>query len=247
MFYLSPDHWSPRFGDDFFTIEMEKRRWVEPSQVEGGGQGAGSDGSLNDIVADAVVPSQRRCRPPSGPALYYDIKIKYGNFERIILRRYSQFQWLHSTLSLSPPIPSTPELMPEEELPPSPLFSIKTPYFAGCIRFPCFCFCDPKSNNNDSSGGSSSQPHKSTSSSTREEDRQECLRDFLEDTLSRPGYVSDERLVCFLELDQLQQHKNHVLNGKGASPSISGDLTKRKNKRSVVANFGTTVKLYETT
>uniref|UniRef100_A0A7R9ZN81 PX domain-containing protein n=1 Tax=Craspedostauros australis TaxID=1486917 RepID=A0A7R9ZN81_9STRA len=76
--YLSPQDWSPRFDDSFFTIQIR---------------------SFHRLSA---MPQRRLCGGNTHhPAYYYEITVRRGHAEWKVMRRYSEFQWLHRQHGIS--------------------------------------------------------------------------------------------------------------------------------------------------
>lgn len=83
MMYLPPDKWSPRFGEQFYTVHIGKFLNCETLPT--------TDSFASDTCS-CLSPGRRR------PAVYYEIVIQFGNSSRSVYRRYSHFHYLQKKL-----------------------------------------------------------------------------------------------------------------------------------------------------
>jgi PX domain len=81
--FLAADQWSPRFQGTFFTVKMETFDFCRDHPPE-------SSTESSDIPAGKGT----------FPAYYYKIDVCSGHAKHSVLRRYSQFDWLVSKVSL---------------------------------------------------------------------------------------------------------------------------------------------------
>ena len=91
-FYLSPEHWSPRYDASFFTVHVSNRKMFGLNE-------AGnylSQSSLEEPALIDLVKSRYH------PACYYEVKVLFGRSEKILWRRFAQFQWLYDQVSIFP-------------------------------------------------------------------------------------------------------------------------------------------------
>jgi len=74
MMFLPPDKWSPRYEQQFYTVEMNKYTKLD-----------------KDPTTDNNDTCQIFCGKPKFPAIYYTIDIFCGTSKHTCQRRYSQF------------------------------------------------------------------------------------------------------------------------------------------------------------
>jgi hypothetical protein len=86
MLYLPEKDWSSRFGPEFFTVSLDSRRIYEIAP-----EGASNSGA----------------RHRSHPAMYFVIKVKCANCEKLCPRRYSQFRQLYDEILKIPKLHRT--------------------------------------------------------------------------------------------------------------------------------------------
>lgn len=109
MMYLPDDKWSPRYEQQFYTIQMKKySKLNKPPSTE-------------DIFTQESC--QLFCGQPKFPAVYYSIEISCGSSKHTCLRRYSQF------LSLCNKFDPTGKLCIRARLPPKSPFRETTDEF----------------------------------------------------------------------------------------------------------------------
>ena len=105
MFYLRPENFSPRYADEFYTVEVA----VSPPSSQ-----------------EMIVSSPPSPPPPPmvegrthHPAVYYSLVVRSGSRSRTVRRRYSQFRWLREEIGRrSALIPSySPSSPRAEDLP----------------------------------------------------------------------------------------------------------------------------------
>ena len=105
MFYLRPESFSPRYADEFYTVEVA----VSPPSSQ-----------------EMIVSSPPSPPPPPmvegrthHPAVYYSLVVRSGSRSRTVRRRYSQFRWLREEIGRrSALIPSySPSSPRAEDLP----------------------------------------------------------------------------------------------------------------------------------
>eukprot|EP00978_Attheya_sp_CCMP212_P008290 scaffold19457_cov49-Attheya_sp.AAC.6 len=90
MFYLPPEHWSPRYDSTFFTAKVEAYNKCNASPCPGEPGHVGGN--------------------THHPAVYYEVAI-YCQHERwVCYRRYSNFHWMHMELLQSPPVVELPDV-----------------------------------------------------------------------------------------------------------------------------------------
>ena len=89
--FLAADQWSPRFQSTFFTVKME---------------------TMDLCGARPPESSTEPSRIPPGkntfPAYYFKIVVFSGHAKHSVLRRYSQFDWLVSKVSIGTNTPKMP-------------------------------------------------------------------------------------------------------------------------------------------
>jgi len=102
LMFLPKDQWSPRYEETFYSVKLE---------------------GYQLLLQEA--PSHDNPPPPgklSFPAYYYQVVVYRGHDKKTLLRRYSQFKWLHQQLLAHPPIlnneNSTTNSEPLPSLPP---------------------------------------------------------------------------------------------------------------------------------
>ena len=78
MMFLPPDKWSPRFGEQFYTVKMAKFLKCQTPPT-----------------TDSFASDTCSCfSSPVGPAVYYEVMILSGNSSQCVYRRYSEFHYL---------------------------------------------------------------------------------------------------------------------------------------------------------
>jgi hypothetical protein len=83
MHYLSPEHWSPRFDSNFFTTEIIS--WTSLAAPP--------------FVDTATADNTSGCgKSGRFPAIYYTIEIRFGHNRIQVMRRFSEFLYLHHQL-----------------------------------------------------------------------------------------------------------------------------------------------------
>jgi hypothetical protein len=101
LVYLPKDFWSPRYDSNFYTLALEGKQYVE-----------------SDLpVAPAAVGGKK-----SLPAYYYEIVVYREHDRKRVLRRYSQFKWLHEQILAHPPPPGETAAAEETVEGPFPRF-----------------------------------------------------------------------------------------------------------------------------
>lgn len=95
-FYLTPEHWSKRYDPSFFTIYVDDRKYFQTVPVD--------DDMFEYDDADPRLSLRNIAKNRYHPACYYQVRICYGIKEKIIWRRFAQFQHLVDQISMFPPI-----------------------------------------------------------------------------------------------------------------------------------------------
>lgn len=83
LFYLSYNHWSPRFDPTFFSVKMMGHEKIANQLPEG----------INNLGGKQSLP-----------AYYYKITVFREHSKTVILRRFSQFRKLYKDLRSNPPL-----------------------------------------------------------------------------------------------------------------------------------------------
>ncbi|KAG7337144.1 PX domain containing protein [Nitzschia inconspicua] len=93
MMYLAHEDWSPRFETTFYTIRIDGYELVTKTTT------------TTTTTTPLLLPPSSLLRDGGGktnlPAYYYKITVFCGHYRRMVLRRYSQFEWLYKHLPLS--------------------------------------------------------------------------------------------------------------------------------------------------
>jgi hypothetical protein len=103
MMFLPESKWSPRYESQFYTIRMNSYVTLEKPPPEEDEDAVGRNNTFGNDTDDIytffklcnilnVTPNK------TFPAVYYKIEVLRGNSSHTILRRYSQFVYLHHKL-----------------------------------------------------------------------------------------------------------------------------------------------------
>lgn len=101
MMFLPESKWSPRYESQFYTIRMNSYVTLdkppEEEEDEDTGQNNYTFGNDNDDICTFFRLCNILNNTPNKtfPAVYYKIEVLRGNSSHTILRRYSQFVYLH--------------------------------------------------------------------------------------------------------------------------------------------------------
>jgi hypothetical protein len=109
--YLPDDKWSPRYEQQFYTLEMKTYSNINKPPS--------TDDTFTQESCNFL------CGEPKFPAVYYSIEISCGTAKHTCLRRYSQFQ------SLCNKFDPTGKLGIRAKLPPKRPFHEATDEFLG--------------------------------------------------------------------------------------------------------------------
>ncbi len=128
MMFLPESKWSPRYESQFYTIRMNSYVTLdkpppeeEEEQEEDGGQNNTIINTTFGNDNDDICTLFRLCNILNNtpnktfPAVYYKIEVLRGNSSHTILRRYSQFVYLHHKIYDSIMIQNSKDI---NELPP---------------------------------------------------------------------------------------------------------------------------------
>jgi hypothetical protein len=100
MMFLPESKWSPRYESQFYTIRMNSYVTLDkpPQEEEEDAVGQNNTfGNDNDDICTLFKLCNILNDTPNKtfPAVYYKIEVLRGNSSHTILRRYSQFVYLH--------------------------------------------------------------------------------------------------------------------------------------------------------